>query len=495
MQSAQSRPEGSQLLVDSIPQSDEKAQSRSQQTDAAAPSRKAAAQFLANWRVFPKSLVAVMLIWIFSWLYFGTAWGIEGRTHNLHAAVINCDRGYPTASLSQVQAAGLPPTPLGTTLLSQSIWNPASQASQSLQWHNLTCSNSHIQDTFQGLGTATPYGCDTSIELTCIADLMYHVKHDNNYWAALYVPGNFSATFVEAFGNASDVGAEYQQMTIDYMYTQGRGYTSSAAITTVITAIITALSQNLAYQVAGSSSQANVSPDFYIQPIKLLNFNLAPVHTLGQNLATYLVCVLIWLGATFIVASMYPFGTQTEEAVVANILAKGATTGERKQAIYLVLAKGLVAYLFTLLLCALLIVTVVVEGASARGVQDSAQFDGHGVGYAIAFAWYLSLSFIALDSILINLVGPTMFSTLSAFLLILQLTSSGGIIAHELEQPWFRIGVALPFYYGTNGFKTIFFGAGQVPCNGHCHGVSIVARFWCLAKSMVPNPSLTTMIA
>lgn len=77
MQSAQSRPEGSQLLVDSIPQSDEKAQSRSQQTDAAAPSRKAAAQFLANWRVFPKSLVAVMLIWIFSWLYFGTAWGIE----------------------------------------------------------------------------------------------------------------------------------------------------------------------------------------------------------------------------------------------------------------------------------------------------------------------------------------------------------------------------------------------------------------------------------
>jgi len=57
------------------------------------------------------------------------------------------------------------------------------------------------------------------------------------------------------------------------------------------------------------------------------------------------------------------------------------------QAIYLVLAKGLVAYLFTLLLCALLIVTVVVEGASARGVQDSAQFDGHGVGYAIAFGW------------------------------------------------------------------------------------------------------------
>ena len=115
------------------------------------------------------------------------------------------------------------------------------------------------------------------------------------------------------------------------VFIQGRGYTSSAAITTVVNVIIITLSQNLAYQVAGSSSQANVSPDFYIQPIKMLDFNLAPVHTLGQNLATYLLCVLIWLGATFIVSSMYPFATQTEEAVVANILAKGATTGERKQ--------------------------------------------------------------------------------------------------------------------------------------------------------------------
>ncbi len=145
---------------------------------------------------------------------------MQGRTHNLHVAVINCDRGYPTASLPQVQAAGLPSSPLGTTLLSQSIWDPASQASQSLQWHNLTCSNGHIQDSFQGLGTATPYGCDTSVESTCIADLLYHIKHDDNYWAALYVPGNFSATFVEAFGNAGDVGAAYQQMTIDYVYTQ-----------------------------------------------------------------------------------------------------------------------------------------------------------------------------------------------------------------------------------------------------------------------------------
>ncbi len=57
------------------------------------------------------------------------------------------------------------------------------------------------------------------------------------------------------------------------------------------------------------------------------------------------------------------------------------------QAIYLALLKGLVAYLFTLLLCTLLILTIVIQGAAARGASASAQFDGHNVGYAIAFAW------------------------------------------------------------------------------------------------------------
>ncbi len=86
MESAQARPEGSQLLINNVPQSDAKAQSKSQQTNlppkSAAPSRKAAAQFLANWRVFPKSLVAVVLIWVFSWVYLGTAWGIEVPDHS-----------------------------------------------------------------------------------------------------------------------------------------------------------------------------------------------------------------------------------------------------------------------------------------------------------------------------------------------------------------------------------------------------------------------------
>ena len=56
------------------------------------------------------------------------------------------------------------------------------------------------------------------------------------------------------------------------------------------------------------------------------------------------------------------------------------------QAIYLVLLKGAVAYLFTLLLMSLLVVVILVEGAAAVPAATY-QFEGHNVGYTIAFGW------------------------------------------------------------------------------------------------------------
>lgn len=135
-------------------------------------------------------------------------------------AVLNCDRGYSAAKVSAVQSAGFPTSPIGTTLLSQSVWSPASSASRLLTWHNLTCSNGLIQDSSQGLGTTSPFGCALDQEPSCFGNLLQHIKNDDNYWAALYVPGNFSASFAAALGNATDAGAAYQQMTMNYVYAQ-----------------------------------------------------------------------------------------------------------------------------------------------------------------------------------------------------------------------------------------------------------------------------------
>ena len=147
---------------------------------------------------------------------------LQGRTHNLHVAVLNCDRGYSAARVDAVQAAGFPTTPIGTSLLSQSVWSPTSSASHLLSWHNLTCTSGFVQDSAQGMGTTSPFGCAVAEESSCFEDLMQHIKDDDNYWAALYVPGNFSASFAAALGNATDAGAAYQQMSMHYVYAQVR---------------------------------------------------------------------------------------------------------------------------------------------------------------------------------------------------------------------------------------------------------------------------------
>ena len=51
----------------------------SRNSQAAAPRASAAAVFWHNWKVWPVILIAVILIWIFSWMYFAAAWGIEVR--------------------------------------------------------------------------------------------------------------------------------------------------------------------------------------------------------------------------------------------------------------------------------------------------------------------------------------------------------------------------------------------------------------------------------
>lgn len=112
---------------------------------------------------------------------------------------------------------------------------------------------------------------------------------------------------------------------------QGRSYSTYAIITSVLTTVINSVSTSLGYTVAANDAITAVSPNFYIAPITLRSYNLAPVRTSGMNFSTYVICVLMWLGCTFIVSAMYPFGTKAEEALLANIRKQGVLDYRRKQ--------------------------------------------------------------------------------------------------------------------------------------------------------------------
>ncbi|GIL86446.1 hypothetical protein Vretifemale_14758 [Volvox reticuliferus] len=73
----------------------------------------------------------------------------------------------------------------------------------------------------------------------------------------------------------------------------------------------------------------------------------------------------------------------------------------------------------------------------------------------------MSWSFIAINAVLLHVIGIERFSSVTAFLLILQLTSASGIMSIEICNRFFYIGKGLPFFYGVRGFRTIFFGTCQ----------------------------------
>lgn len=144
-------------------------------------------------------------------------WMLQGRSHNIKAAVLNCDRGYNAATIPSLQAAGLSTQPLSMLLLAQSIFNNTNAAGTAFQWHNTSCiQGSALQPA--STSSSTP-GCAAE-EAACFADLSNHIKQDDDYWFALYIPGNFSTNFAAAFNNASNTGPAYQQMSMNYVYPQ-----------------------------------------------------------------------------------------------------------------------------------------------------------------------------------------------------------------------------------------------------------------------------------
>lgn len=148
----------------------------------------------------------------------GCLW--QGRTHNLKAAVLNCDRGYRTETLTLLQSTGLPSQPISTILFSQSIYNSSSAASTAFGWHNTSCIQGSALHSASDAVSRSQYGCPAEFEAACFADLQQHILNDDDYFFALYVPGNFSTNFAAALTDVSDRGAAYMQMSMNFVYPQ-----------------------------------------------------------------------------------------------------------------------------------------------------------------------------------------------------------------------------------------------------------------------------------
>ncbi|KXZ44485.1 hypothetical protein GPECTOR_67g325 [Gonium pectorale] len=383
------------------------------------------------------------------------------RLGNLHVTVLDCDVVPPASALNASFAPLLPvlaSTPIASRLLSGSVWNASSPlgGGRLLRYQAASC---------QGGGGGAGAGCGP-LEAECVAALAEEVRQGGP-WAVIYFPANFTASYLSWFAG-SGISPPEQRPTGVYYYARGRDYSTYSYVNAIVlNSLVPAVSRSLTLGLAANSAAMKLlSPVFLATGVALREVDLAPVRNFGQHFATYIFCVLLWLGSSFVVATSYQFKLPAEVAILVPRVSKdkgkdeeedGEARGQRtpreqmRQLAWALWVKGAVAAVFMfiemILLCAVL---------WALGKGSEAWY--RNAGQTIAFGWYLSWSFIAVNGVLLHAMGPDRFSSASALLLIVQLTSSSGIMSVDLSNRFFYIGKGLPFFYGVRGFRALFFG-------------------------------------
>jgi len=163
------------------------------------------------------------------------------------------------------------------------------------------------------------------------------------------------------------------------------------------------------------------------------------------------------MGAAFTTALIFQFKTRAEMQSM-----RGGAHVSVRDALRTLAAKSAIAIVFSFVQAIALVSVLLCLG---RYHADAGGGDGltwaHSPGLMIAYAAYMSFSFLSINAMALQAIGVEKFTTVTTLLLILQLTSSGGFFAETLSNRFFLIGRGLPFYYGTRAFRTIMFGGQE----------------------------------
>ncbi|GLC72996.1 hypothetical protein PLESTF_001317800 [Pleodorina starrii] len=383
--------------------------------------------------------------------------------------VLDCDMVPPASSLNATFAPLLPslvPAPLASGMLAATVWNQSSLVSKTLHWKRASCPRA---------GKGGRCG-SVAEEAACVAALSDDVRQGES-WGLLYFSSNFTGSYLSWYPR-SGITPLYQQPVAQYVYARGRDYSTYTYLGAIILSnLMPGLSRSVTTALASNPQiMSLLSPVFLATGISVQGVDLAPVRNFGQHFASYIFCVLMWLGSSFVVVSSYQFKLPAESALLdprtkrqgqsispAAKPSDGSGGGESaapasngitvrwSELAWELLIKALIA---SLLMFVLMVLLCAVLWALGGGNEQWY----YNPGYAIAFGWYMSWSFIYINAVLLHVIGIERFSSMTALLLILQLTSASGILSVELSNRFFYIGKGLPFFYGVRGFRTIFFG-------------------------------------
>jgi hypothetical protein len=350
--------------------------------------------------VNPKLLVqllgACVILFTFAWLYIGAAWDPHLRLRSLSVAVLSCDAGVPPALAPALPPAFVAAPPLGAALLASSLFDPTSRAASLLGWRTFQC----------GAAAGGACGVTAATADACRAELVRAVER-GDVWSALYVPRGFTAAVLS---HAPAFGMNATGATMEHIYGSGRSTSTYTFIKALVVATSAGMSSALGASVlANAALGAAMSKSFFLAPFTLVATDLHPVIFFGQHFATYVLCVLLWMGSAFVASLTYQYKTRAEVDALRN--ARRITVSE---ALRTIAAKSLLATCFSFLQAISLVSVMLCLGGyhAGAGAHHGCQW-AHNPGRAIAYGAYMAWSFLSINALCLHVFGVERFTAIT----------------------------------------------------------------------------------
>ncbi|ORX41877.1 hypothetical protein BCR36DRAFT_416472 [Piromyces finnis] len=370
--------------------------------------------------MFIYMIIISLFAFVFGFLYIGGLWNPGKKLLGVNYVIINNDKGCYTNACAKM---GL---------------------DKSLNLGNYY----HKLDGTGGRFTVINGNRDTAIQ---------NIKK-YKYWAAFYIPEKFTS---DVLSNLNAYKKQLTKVTVEVILDESRSYNTVS----LIRKALRKLQNNFFVYLAKSfEDKGGFNPPFLIEGITYEETSLHKLVKYGHNFSTFISLMLIWISsisATIITHFFFPFESHwLEKKVVHNPYLK------------IILTKIFISSLMTLFMTFVIVIIQVICG-NLEIEKGYASF--------FFFIFFFSLIGLSVNNTLIHLLPFIGFYLSAVIFMMLQITTCGGILDNTLQYGFWKIGKALPMYYGVRQLKNIIWKVGE-----HTIWVNLVVLFaWLIVFTII----------
>jgi len=269
------------------------------------------------------------------------------------------------------------------------------------------------------------------------------------YWAAFYIPEKFT---VDVLSNLNVNSKQLTKVNVEVILDEARNYNTVS----LARKALRRLQNNFFIYLARSfEHEGGFNPLFLMEGITYKETTLHTVKKYGHNFSTFISLMLIWIASissTIITHFYFPFESHwLEKKVVHNPYIK------------IILLKICTCCIMTLFMSFIIIIIQVICG-NLTVEKNYASF--------FFFIFFYSLIGLSVNNTLIHILPFISFYLVALIFMMLQITTCGGILDHAVQYGFWKIGRALPMYYGVRQLKVIIWKVGE-----HTTWVNLVVLF------------------